>query len=441
MPTPRTTTVFRAPQLATALRDCPRYFARPVWSRGGLELFTNAVHSPARCASATASRACCARGSSQEFIDGEDLCSFSVARHGRVVAHCTYVHPKVIECAGGIVFESVRDPEALACVARVVAARDITARSRWTSSADRVGSSSSSATRARRRACTSCRSRCSSTPCSATSTARWCKRRPGYAACTRRRWCATPRSHPTRLRDALAYLLSEATDIYGEAGDRMPALFQVLSYGSVLSYRMRHRERARARDQADGRLLRRHQLGRSTDELTSHARRRATVDPSCHVTLVLGAGGVVGRAFHAGVLRALADRWGWDARSADLDRRHLGRLAGGRALAQRLVGGAALPPRAAGDANTGASPPIPVAGVARIFAPRRAAAVARPPGTARRGAVARRLPRRRPPRRRIRRHAAMAGAGRCGFRPSTSRPASASSSDAQARPPSTSPPR
>lgn len=36
------------------------------------------------------------------------------------------------------------------------------------------------------------------------------------------------------------------------------------------------------------------------------------------MTLVLGAGGAVGRAFHAGVLRALAERYRWDARSADL---------------------------------------------------------------------------------------------------------------------------
>ena len=36
-----------------------------------------------------------------------------------------------------------------------------------------------------------------------------------------------------------------------------------------------------------------------------------------HVTLVLGAGGPVGRAFHAGVLRALADGCGWDPRRAD----------------------------------------------------------------------------------------------------------------------------
>jgi NTE family protein len=37
-----------------------------------------------------------------------------------------------------------------------------------------------------------------------------------------------------------------------------------------------------------------------------------------HVSLVLGAGGLVGQAFHVGVLRALAEARGWDARDADL---------------------------------------------------------------------------------------------------------------------------
>jgi NTE family protein len=40
--------------------------------------------------------------------------------------------------------------------------------------------------------------------------------------------------------------------------------------------------------------------------------------PPPHVTLVLGAGGPVGKAFHAGVLRAIADCCGWDARAADV---------------------------------------------------------------------------------------------------------------------------
>jgi len=46
--------------------------------------------------------------------------------------------------------------------------------------------------------------------------------------------------HPRQLRSDLAYLFSDAADIYAEAGDRLPALFQVLSYGQVLSYRLRH---------------------------------------------------------------------------------------------------------------------------------------------------------------------------------------------------------
>ncbi len=36
-----------------------------------------------------------------------------------------------------------------------------------------------------------------------------------------------------------------------------------------------------------------------------------------HVAVVLGAGGTVGHAYHAGVLAALHDRLGWDARQAD----------------------------------------------------------------------------------------------------------------------------
>ena len=36
------------------------------------------------------------------------------------------------------------------------------------------------------------------------------------------------------------------------------------------------------------------------------------------IGLVLGAGGVIGHAFHAGVLAALADDTGWDPRRADV---------------------------------------------------------------------------------------------------------------------------
>ncbi|MBJ7282394.1 MAG: hypothetical protein JHD40_04705, partial [Acidimicrobiia bacterium] len=46
------------------------------------------------------------------------------------------------------------------------------------------------------------------------------------------------------------------------------------------------------------------------------------------IGLVLGAGGLTGQAFHAGVLAGLADGIGWDARSAELV---VGTSAGARA--------------------------------------------------------------------------------------------------------------
>src|SRR6478672_11229899 len=39
---------------------------------------------------------------------------------------------------------------------------------------------------------------------------------------------------------------------------------------------------------------------------------------TARIGLVLGAGGVTGGAFHAGVLSALADVLGWDARTAEI---------------------------------------------------------------------------------------------------------------------------
>jgi hypothetical protein len=56
----------------------------------------------------------------QEFLKGLDLCSFSVVHHGKVAAHSTYVHPKTLEHAGGIVFESVDEPQTLAITQAIV---------------------------------------------------------------------------------------------------------------------------------------------------------------------------------------------------------------------------------------------------------------------------------------------------------------------------------
>src|SRR6266536_4643810 len=67
------------------------------------------------------------------------------------------------------------------------------------------------------------------------------------------------------------------------------------------------------------------------------------------VGLVLGAGGVVGHAFHAGVLRALEEATGWDPRTADVI---VGTSAGAYAGAQLRAGlcTADLLARVAGEA-------------------------------------------------------------------------------------------
>src|SRR5258708_5386455 len=49
-----------------------------------------------------------------------------------------------------------------------------------------------------------------------------------------------------------------------------------------------------------------------------HRTRAPRVPAPPRIGLVLGAGGAVGGAFHAGVLSTLADELGWDARTAEV---------------------------------------------------------------------------------------------------------------------------
>lgn len=109
-------------ELADATRDFAQFFARPAYSRGGLDLFTNA----GPLAGALELSDCEPSKQNpwlvQPFLTGEDRCTYSVAQHGRLAAHVTYVHPKTIDHAGGIVFESIDDPEAVAITRRLIEA-------------------------------------------------------------------------------------------------------------------------------------------------------------------------------------------------------------------------------------------------------------------------------------------------------------------------------
>jgi predicted ATP-grasp superfamily ATP-dependent carboligase len=120
--TPRTRTVTSQDELREAIAEEARYLARPVFSRGASHVLTNVgplagVYSIERC-DPTPDQPWLV----QEHIDGEDICSFSVAREGRVAAHCTYIHPIELEHGTGIVSESIDGPDALAIAARIVEA-------------------------------------------------------------------------------------------------------------------------------------------------------------------------------------------------------------------------------------------------------------------------------------------------------------------------------
>jgi NTE family protein len=110
----------------------------------------------------------------------------------------------------------------------------------------------------------------------------------------------------------------------------------------------------------------------------------STIAVMPRIGLVLGAGGVVGHAFHAGVLAELADATGWDARDAEVV---VGTSAGAvvgallRAgvspadLAARATGaplspeGARLAARAGGPAPIPSRPPSRVGGFPRMASP------------------------------------------------------------------------
>ncbi len=109
-------------ELAEITASMPRFFARAAYSRGGVTLFTNA----GSLAGSVSLEECEPTPDNpflvQPFIEGEDLCTYSIVHHGRVTAHVTYVHPLMIEHSGGITFESIVEPGTLEATERIARA-------------------------------------------------------------------------------------------------------------------------------------------------------------------------------------------------------------------------------------------------------------------------------------------------------------------------------
>ncbi|MFW5921513.1 MAG: ATP-grasp domain-containing protein, partial [Polyangiales bacterium] len=235
---PRTEVARSKAELSKALSGYDRYMARPSYSRGGVELFTNA----GPLAGAMRIEDCHPTPTNpwvvQEFVDGGDVCSFSVCHHGRIAAHSAYVHPREIEHAGGIVFESVYEPETLAVADRIVRAVEY------------HGQISFDFRRSNGRIVLL---ECNPRPTAGVVVmspqlfvdalmdreprgVRWAE--PG----TRRKISfALLRDMVLHWKEApqdLEHLFSEAKELYGDRNDMLPGLYQLLSYGQVLAYRL-----------------------------------------------------------------------------------------------------------------------------------------------------------------------------------------------------------
>jgi predicted ATP-grasp superfamily ATP-dependent carboligase len=113
LPIAKTKTVTSQAELKAAAAEFPEYFARAAFSRGGVELFTNTGPLAGAVKLEDIQPTKDQPWLISEFIHGKDVCSFSIAQHGKLVAHCTYEHPMTIEHAGGIEFISVDEPQSV----------------------------------------------------------------------------------------------------------------------------------------------------------------------------------------------------------------------------------------------------------------------------------------------------------------------------------------
>ena len=249
LPIAQTRTVRSQEELKAATEAFPEFFARAAFSRGGVELFTNTGPLAGRVALADCAPSPAQPWLVQEFVHGEDICSFSVAKHGEIVAHSVYRHPLTIEHAGGIAFESIDEPRSLE-VARAYV-RETGFHGHISFDYMRTDTDLFIV-------------ECNPRPCAGvfmmSSEAFSQALVEGDPAApyvvpageTAQIDSAIVREmfrEPKDIPEDLHYLLSGTKDVYAQKGDRLPGLYQILSYSHVFAFR--HRMHARHHKHSD----------------------------------------------------------------------------------------------------------------------------------------------------------------------------------------------
>lgn len=239
VPVPDTVRVESRDALRESLPTFPEYLARPAFSRGGVQLLTGTgplagAYHLERCKPTPENPWIV-----QRYVHGTEVCTFSVAREGRVLAHSAYVHPKTLDHAGGIVLNSVDDPDTLAMVQRIVRTVGYTGQ---------LGMDFISGD-----------GRLHAIECNPRATLGVALMpAPMYHRALFDPNATTPEVAPAGerlkidfalVRDMLRHwreipsdlveLFSGAPDVYAKKGDRMPALYAFLSYTIVNDYRRR----------------------------------------------------------------------------------------------------------------------------------------------------------------------------------------------------------
>ncbi len=236
---PRSIVVTSRRTLHEALPQFPRYVARPVYSRGATRLLTN----EGPLAGVVYVGSCVPTEDLpwivQEWIDGHDICTFSVAQHGTLTAHVSYVHPVELEHGSGIVIEAVDAPDTLEPVRRIVLA--VGYHGQISCDFRRAPDGSLHLLESNPRACNGVCLMPDDVFVDALT--RSPSGRPHVVAAGARRTIALAliRSafcEPRTAARALRYLFSrDARDVFAEPDDLLPALYQLLTYGQVLRYR------------------------------------------------------------------------------------------------------------------------------------------------------------------------------------------------------------
>ena len=102
------------------------YFARPVNSRGATELLTNQDITRGKKSLSECEVSDRHPWIIQPYVAGPELCTYSIARQGELLAHVTYRHPLTLGDRGGVAFESVDSGATLAMAQALARATNYT---------------------------------------------------------------------------------------------------------------------------------------------------------------------------------------------------------------------------------------------------------------------------------------------------------------------------